>query len=344
MKYYYIDKNNQSAGPASLDEIRALAAAGTIAADPQVVPEGGSEWKLLSTIPAPAAVAPVAAATAPKLDAYSTILSNIVDKALGVAGGLLDASRLNCALRFSRQYGHYALLGGTTLVLLFSIYASIRLGSIGPFLLGVGCVVGLAVGQFVAVQFLGAGDKLIASTPSRLSSNAVLKCVGLICIVAAAGVFLISIGLCIETKSIVPIVPALVFTIILAAYGSLSLNPSSVNVEIGQGSAGEEAVGLIMTFLKMYLKIVPIIFALLSAAGAIITLVAFFAHQEVMQSMSTLMPAPLNQLVGAGGAPLLIMACFAPLAAYLNFLIASLLLDVLRAILVLPSKIDSLRG
>lgn len=59
MNYLYLDSDNQSAGPAALDDIRAFAREGRIASDPMVCPVGSSEWKLLSVLGAsPSAAQP----------------------------------------------------------------------------------------------------------------------------------------------------------------------------------------------------------------------------------------------------------------------------------------------
>src|SRR5580704_14553797 len=67
MNYYYADNENQTAGPVSLEAIRALVKKGLLRRDPMVVPEGGTEWKPLSTYAetTPAETTPPAAAPKP---------------------------------------------------------------------------------------------------------------------------------------------------------------------------------------------------------------------------------------------------------------------------------------
>jgi hypothetical protein len=50
MKLYYADSQNKTAGPVTQEELQVLIRAGVIKNDPMVVVEGGTEWKLLSTI------------------------------------------------------------------------------------------------------------------------------------------------------------------------------------------------------------------------------------------------------------------------------------------------------
>ena len=57
-RYYYVDAQNQAAGPIPMAELQALQAAGTINDTTLVVIEGGQDWVAFSTIkPAPQAVA-----------------------------------------------------------------------------------------------------------------------------------------------------------------------------------------------------------------------------------------------------------------------------------------------
>jgi len=63
-RYYYVDAQNQAAGPIAMAGLLALKAAGTVTDTTLVVAEGGAEWIAFSTLkPAPAA--PVAASPHP---------------------------------------------------------------------------------------------------------------------------------------------------------------------------------------------------------------------------------------------------------------------------------------
>jgi len=92
MNYHYLDSNNQPAGPASLDEIRALAGAGKIAADPLVAPEGGAGWKLFSSIAGtkpPARTLPFA----------STLMGDFVGSVAKQVAGWLNPKMIDASLR-----------------------------------------------------------------------------------------------------------------------------------------------------------------------------------------------------------------------------------------------------
>lgn len=397
MKYYYVDSNNGTAGPVSLDQIRLLAGSGQISADPMVAPEGGKEWRPLSTLAsiapvppppagstpplpdgappadsAPPPVAPVPPPAAPvppplaapppaspapppptgaapekpaaALKINATLLGDAVAGVLGIARKILNPGRIDCWLKVARDYGHYAVLAGAALTLLYALYAAIRTNQFVFFGAGVGAVLALMAGQFAADRFLGAGDKLIAGTPSRLATGAFLECVGLLALLFAAGAFLAGAAACVATRSVMPLVPALVAAALWCVKGGIALHPRMVGVEQeGGGSAGEEAVGLLLFFLKAGLKIVPLAFALLAVAGCVVTLLAFSMNGGPAGQGSFSSGPRLAGLPGMEGPALLLGACLVPLAAYCMFLLASLTLDVIRAILALPGKLDSLR-
>ena len=63
-RYYYVDAQNQAAGPIAIAGLLALKAAGTVTDATLVVVEGGAEWVAFSTLK-PAAAAPVAATPQP---------------------------------------------------------------------------------------------------------------------------------------------------------------------------------------------------------------------------------------------------------------------------------------
>ena len=70
-RYYYVDAQNQAAGPIAIAGLLALKAAGTVTDATLVVVEGGAEWVAFSTLK-PAAAAPVAAVPQPAAALHSS--------------------------------------------------------------------------------------------------------------------------------------------------------------------------------------------------------------------------------------------------------------------------------
>lgn len=69
--FYYVDAQNQAAGPIAMAGLLALKAAGTVTDATLVVAEGGAEWVAFSTLK-PAAAAPVAATPQPAAALHSS--------------------------------------------------------------------------------------------------------------------------------------------------------------------------------------------------------------------------------------------------------------------------------
>lgn len=345
MNYLYLDSNNQSAGPAELDDIRALAREGKIAADPMVCPVGSSQWTLLSAL---GASAPASQPTIAKSLPFSnTLLGDFVARFVKVIGTALGSRLVENSLRLARNFGQYAVLLGAALGLLVAIIGAVRTNSFGLFVDGLVFVAAVAVAQFAASRFLHAGDALIASTPSRLSSLAFLECIGLLAILAALGCLLFGIFTAIQVRDLTPLVGYLLAAVFFAYFGTIALHPELVSVQAGSGSAGEEAIGLLAFLLKTALKLVPLFFALLAIVGSLVLLVSVVApDSSFVYGLSEMIPVfPIPGVGGPGlnGSGLVLTATMLPLFAYFSFLVASLPLELWRAILAVPGKLDALR-
>lgn len=341
MNYYYLDANNQPAGPASLDQIRALAREGTIARDPMVSAIGSKEWKLLSVLF-------VGVGAAPKSLLFSgTLLADFVARLVQRAGTILSPALVERSLALARHFGQYAVLLGGALGLIAAMVAAIRTESLPLFLGGLGFVVVLAGAQFAAMRFLGASDALIESTPSRLSSTAFLECLGLLAVLGAVGALVGGVIVAIQASSFGLLIPALLMAIFWVFFGAIALHPHLASVEAGSGSAGEEAIGILAFFLKAALKLVPLAFALLATVGALALFVGIVAPSSqfsfVLSSVTPPIPVPGLSGRGFGGASAVLGAALLPIAAYFAYLLSSLPLELWRAVLSLPGKLDALR-
>jgi hypothetical protein len=313
----------QNSAPAGVSEIPGIARVGTI------VPPSAEP------------------ASSPSQPSGSTIMGDVVSRLLVVVSRVLNPSLLETSLAASKKLGHYAVLAGAALTIVYAIYGAIKFDSFAVFALGLGFVVALAVAQFAAMRFLDASNRIIANTPSRISSTAFPDCVGLLVLLLAAATILGGIASSIATRSVIPLLPALLLGAVLTSFGAVTLHPRMVNVVTGDGSAGEEAIGLLSFFSKAGLKLVPLLFLLFSAAGALTILVGFFGEGGAFASManSVLNALPLRSQVPAGlsGSALVLFACLVPIFTYFVFLLQYLFVDVLRAVLSVPAKLDALR-
>jgi hypothetical protein len=286
-------------------------------------------------------------APAPSGFARNTLLGDFVGRVLGFVGDRLNPQLVQRSLALAKRWGHYAVLAGGALTIAYAIFAAIRGNSFSVFATGLGLVVALAVAQYAAMRFLDAADALIASTPSRVVSSAFLECAGLMLVLLAVSSVLGGAYAAIASRNLFPLLPALLSGVIFTALGALALHPGMVNNHPGTGTAGEEAIGLLSFAAKAVLKVAPLYFALFAATGALAVLWSFFATDGAFTNAALIvlawLPIPFPLAGGQIGSALIVFACLVPMFAYAGFLLQHLAIDLLRAVLSLPGKLDALR-
>jgi hypothetical protein len=370
MKYYYANASNQPAGPVTLDELQQLLARGEITPATNIIPVGETVWRPLSTVlpttppsatppnsapsPAPSLNPPLSApASQPPAPALKpadvarlpTLLASFIGALLGKARAWLNIPRLSSLFSSANSLGQILVLAGAALALIYGVVYAIKYDSFEIFLYGLASVLLLAVLQFVAKRLLEACASILKTSPTRIASIAVLECFALLLLLGAIGAFAQGIVSSIHAESILPIIPALLIVIVFTAAAGVALHPSLANVEDAPTSAGEEAIGLFSFFAKTTLVLQPLLFCVYAAVGVIAVILSIFG-QDTHFAEALFAFVPFDISVGTGG-PLGVIiiatACLFPLFAYLSFLLYYLLIDVLRAILSIPGKLDQLR-
>jgi hypothetical protein len=291
----------------------------------------------------PSASSQAPASTAGLFPPKSTLLGDIVAKLLGLISAILSPGMLENSLGASKRLGHYTVLLGAVLTVIYGLIVAIKLEAFQLLITALIFVAVIAVAQFAASRFLDAASRIIANTPSRVSTPAFFECTGLIVIILSVGLLFSGFGAAIYLRNVAPLVPPLIGVVLMLSFATIMLHPKIVNVDVGEGSAGEEAIGILTTFMKAKLKIVPLFFFLLAVMGALIVLAGFFGDR-MAASFAQYVPIPMGGLpFGFVGAALIVAACLVPILVYFIFLIQYLILDVIRAILAVPGKLDALR-
>jgi len=240
--------------------------------------------------------------------------------------------------RMAVKIAHYALIAAAALTVLCGLVA-LKFDGAGARLFGLSVLLGivLLLLQYLGVKFLSAGQGLIDSTPTRLSSRGFLDCVALLAVLLGIVSLVGGIAQAIDMEAAAPFWRGLVAFLVALVFLWLALEPKMTNTKIEKtASAGEEAIGILSFFLKGYLKLVPIVFGVLILVGTAALLVVFFrtvgadSPLEVVRSF-----AEAYGLVAYGAA--------FPFIAFIVFLLLYLLLDLIRSVLVLPNKLDAIR-
>jgi len=112
----------------------------------------------------------------------------------------------------------------------------------------------------------------------------------------------------------------------------LCLNPTLLNINILPAStAGEEAIGVLTFAMKALLRLVPIAFGV----GVIV------GDFELLASIIRLFRDQEDSVMGSSLAAWMVLGSAAlPLIGYVLFVLNYLFLDVIRAILAVPEKLD----
>lgn len=231
------------------------------------------------------------------------------------------------------HYGNLAAVAAMGLALVYGLLGAVRHLVFAPIPRAVGFVLLLAAFQYAANKFMTAGRHLMTATPSRLSSPAFLNTVAMVHAVVAVVSLVGGLLLSVQERSFSVLISA--WFIALVAYGIafISLYPDRINVDVDPGvGAGEEALGILSFAIKLVVRLIPFVYGVGMIIGALALLGACF---------SRLGPQGYGML-GWQGSRLLLSAAAFPLAGYLAFILYQLALDVLRAILVLPGKLDAL--
>ena len=358
MKYYYADAQNKPVGPVAWEEIQDLIRTNSLKNDPMVIPEGGGEWRPMSACSGamPGAGPAPSVRTAPRssfVPFSTTILGDLVAAPLKLVKGWLTENFTNRTVSFCRDTGQLAILAGGALGLIFCFVTAIRGNQLIPALIGCGFLLALAIAQFVAQQFLGAGEALIANTPHRISSQAFLECCGLFALLSAAGVFAVGIIAALSLggagfmMQCCVVLLTLAITIIQIYWAAVAFNPRMVNISIGDGGAGEEMIAILGFSLKAYLKLLPILFLILGVSASLLILVSFASHPQPVnayggdpfgQASSLGSLQAFISLGGYAGIVLTLIACLLPFIGYLLFLLLNLSLEIIKAILSLTER------
>jgi hypothetical protein len=330
MNYYYLDAANQPAGPLPLEEIRRQSAAGEIPVHPMIAAVGSNRWQPLDGGSAATAGFP-----------FDTYFSDRVDEVLRFARKTLSPGFLHGSLSWAENLGHIAVLLGGAAGLVYIIYTAAQRGawlSIGG---GLVLIAGLLCAQFAARRFFSANETLF--TPTRITNPALLDGLALLALFSTVSLLLGSITACISFGVWEPLLPTFLIAALWIYFAAVALHPEAVKVESAPQGAGEEVVGIIAFLMKTALKLLPLLFFTWAVVGCLANVLTFFDLGEYVLQLAERSQLPLPRNFRFQGIGLVIAACLIVPVAHLLFLAVSLPLDLWRALLSVPAKLDALK-
>jgi len=264
-------------------------------------------------------------------------LKGLIDKFVEFVKKLLSVGLFDFLKKWIVLIGHYALYIAAALSFLIGIIAAIRIESFRIFAISLGVAVAFIFIQYISEKFHDANDKLIENNETQLASNAFLESIGLVSAIIGIVILLYNLYVAIKTVELMPLLTGIGGFAIFEFLALFSFNPKLISTKVAKtASAGEEAIGILSFFLKIILKIVPIIFGVGLAVYTIYMLIhSFGLFGESFKRISAWrnVSSDMGIIVGIG---------LLPLFAYIWFVINFLIIDIIRAILAVPEKLDKI--
>jgi hypothetical protein len=267
--------------------------------------------------------------------AFHFFAVNLLEKLVEVFRGLLTSNLLEFCIKWITRIGHIGILVAAALGFLFALIFAIRTNSFIAFLYGIIWVLLIFVLQYTARKFLNAGKTLIENNPTQLASQAFLDCFAFLALIGGVVALIIYIIQAIQGAGFDVFLMGLGIFIFLEFLALLAFNPNEVNIKIVKtNSAGQEALGIITFFIKAYMRLIPIFFGVLIVVWTIMLFIAF---------IGLFGSYPGNAwLRGNWYAVQILYAALLPFIAYILFALLYLFIDVIKALLSIPEKLDKL--
>jgi hypothetical protein len=360
---WYLFQDGTQQGPMTIEALRALVDQGKLKPDGLVTRIGMSDWVPARSVPElfpfdTVVRPPLPPGVGPRRDplAFGRDFAERLRRSVGAddvveslphlrgVRWLLQSLRrilteggLDATDRIARQAGHLAYIAAAVLLVLAFMILGVRSDSFRIFFAGLLIIPLVAtVLHFLAVLFLDAGTSLLRKSPSELASPAVLTFAALLFLLGSLGCLLMGIYGLVTGAPFIQVMIWLAGCFVLLYACAVALNPGAVNVAAGADlSAGEEALGIGMFLVKLPIRLVPFLFGVGSVVGV-------FAALYLLYLVSTQEPLFVSDTASQFARGILSVA-LVPFLAYLGFALSYLLVDLLRAILRTPARVDALR-
>ena len=260
---------------------------------------------------------------------------NILEKFIDFAKKKMTEKALDFSIKWVSRIGHFGLLAVAALGFLFAFIVAIRSNSFNAFLYGCVWIIVVMVIQYTAQKFSKAGEKLIKNNPAFLSSKAFMDCIGFLALIGGVILLVISFVQTVQGAGIQTLIIGILWFFLLEFFSFVAFNPGSITMNVGKGaSAGQEAIGIVVFFLKGAMKLIPIAFGIGIFIGFILLFIDFigvFSNEFRVTASCANARTTATQIVFIGLLPFL---------SYIFFVLFYLAIDVIRAILAVPGKLD----
>jgi hypothetical protein len=356
---WYYARDNRQMGPVSAAELKRLAMFDELRPDDLVWKEGMTEWAAARNVrglfePEGGEIAAGVGGSAVRAGNPAAKAGTVAAKPQEPTAGrhLFDAIMNSFRSSFNAHFveatagvfracGSYGLFVAAVLTAICCIVVASKVATLENLLWGAIWVLVLLALQYVAGKSFAAIDQLNRTIAGHLSSSLVPDCVAVLGVVFGIAALLGSIAAAVAAGNYLLIVAG-VATFFVGAYVSvIALNWPMLNISIAPETlAGEECIGVLTFALKAILRLIPVAFG----AGVLCGTVAmgFACYAAFAGEIKEGVPLVAAQAPAVAPVSVLLHSAALPLAAYLFSLFVNLVLNIWRAVLSLPGKLDVL--
>jgi len=355
---WYYTLNEEQRGPVLLDEIKEHLTRGLLTAESLVWKRGMGDWSAVSSVPELQGVPlfQIALEDRPLTKIRDSLpksrndlkdfdsedsddAPHFLDHLLAALRRILDESLISKIGDSSVEIGRYATYLAIVLNVIIGVVFGVRVGS-KLSLLGIGFAAIALVLQYSAIKSCSALKQLLQTTSLRMSSTAFLDSMALMMFVGGVVGLGGAVWMWQQLDQILYLITGIAIFLAVEQLGILLLHPGAFGITISrQASVGENAISIVSFFMMLPLRFVPTIFGLGTALSLIGTILALWLVATASSQGSELSTS-YNLAYSSGYSTLCCAAV--PLIAYVYFLFAYLLVDLIHSILILPDKIQKL--
>jgi hypothetical protein len=348
-EWFFAEKDKKH-GPVSPLALKKLVDAGRVTRDTLVWREGMPDWVPAREIRGlcPDQPAMASAEAGPREETVDdpangerSAIGHPLDWLVSGVRSAIPGSFVATTAKLAASVGVVVLYAAIASAIVGGAITAIKADSLKPLLSWCGLAAGLFVLQYVAVRLLSSIELMIAANNSRLGSTAVPDSTFAIVLLGTLAGAVGGLVAAVELGSLEAAFSALLWLAGGLFAACVAARPGDLGVVVDPGCrAAEEAVGVGTCLMKLFLRCVPLLFAVGVIFGTMEALTVIFkvfrAGDDRLRFMLVINDAWFvnSWLVGAAALPLV---------AYLVSLSYYLMLDVLSAIVSIPGKLDGLR-
>ena len=265
------------------------------------------------------------------------LLSNLIGKIIKGIKKVLSLDLFNFLKKWLIILGDYGLYLAAILVVIIGLIASIRMESFSSFLYSLGYAVAFIIIQFISSKFNTINEDLIKNNETYMTSSGFTDAVAIFSLIGGIVYFFVDLYLAIKIPKFLPFVQGLGLLIVFMLISLVSFNPLLISVKsVKKNSAGEEAIGILGFFIKLFIKLIPFVYGV----GIVYVIIMMLIHSAGMFGRGfEIMISWRRVFVDMGK---ILFFGILPFLAYISFVFNFLLLDIIKSILIIPEKLDKL--